>query len=65
MNLGGLFRAVNFALSLLPPSLDWVGFQAAFIVCVSCHFGLDGWMEMEAIKMLVRISLKTRRPKFL
>ena len=24
------------------PSDGGVGFQAAFIVCVSCHFGLDG-----------------------
>ena len=46
------------------PSDGGVGFQAAFIVCVSCHLGLDGRMDWkEAIKMLVRISLKTGKKR--
>ena len=43
---GGQFRPV--LLPSLPAVLSpggGVGFQAAFIVCVSCHFGLVGWMD--------------------
>ena len=42
---GGQFRSVLPSLPPCGPLGGGVGFQAAFIVCVSCHFGLVGWMD--------------------